>query len=174
VPETDDSVKALEAACDSAYDANKTSCSHAVMSVIHAVLDAGMGHRDANGLIDHWTTNWTEVNLDDGFYLANLGHVVVGGKKEPGHGHVIVIYPGDKILNGGYQYYWEKGKKLLTLKGTTRYPRCMSTSIGSWPGSLSRGDKTVWDPWANDTKFGEVRFWAEANIWDKEKRSGAP
>jgi hypothetical protein len=39
------------------------------------------------------------------------------------------------------------------------YPPAMSTSLGSWPGAMSRGDKTVWDPWANDTKFESVKFW---------------
>ena len=169
--DTDDAAAALKAACDSAYDANKDSCSHAVMAVIHAVLDASMQHRDANSLIDYMTTSWSEVSLDDGFYIANLGHVVVGGKKEAGHGHVIVIYPGDKILNGGYQYYWTAGKKNLTLPGTKQYPRCMSTSIGSWPGALSKGEKTVWDPWAKDEVFAKVCFWAEPNIWDKVKRT---
>ena len=23
----------------------------------------------------------------------------------------------------------------------------------------SKGDKTIWDPWANDGKFAEVVFW---------------
>ena len=162
-----DAVAKLKGACDAAYDANKDSCSHAVMQVIRAVLDPGMAHLNANGLIEYMNSNWTEVILDDGHYLANLGHVVVGGKKETGNGHVIVIYPGDKILNGGYQYYWAKGKKNLTLKGTVYYPRALSTSSGSWPGAMSKGDKTVWDPWGTDKTFAAVRFWAEANIWDK-------
>jgi len=167
---TADAVATLKDACDAAYEANKSSCSHSVMAVIRAVLDPAMEHRNANGLVDYWTTNWSEVSLDDGFYLANIGRVVAGGKKEAGHGHVILIYPGDRILNGGYQYYWKAGKKNLTLKGTKQLPRCMSTSIGSWPGAMSKGDKTVWDPWGNDTNFAEVKFWAEPNIWDKVKR----
>src|SRR5207249_8749494 len=104
----------LKQACDAAYEANKNSCSHAVISVIRSVYDANMPHKDANGLIAYVNTKWTEVNLDDAFYIANLGHIVVGGKKETDHGHVIVVYPGDKIMNGGYQYYWKAGKKNLT------------------------------------------------------------
>jgi hypothetical protein len=163
-------VAALKKACDAAYDANKESCSHAVMSVIHAVLDPTMAHRDANGLVGLWETTWTEVTVEDGFYLTNVGRLVVGGKKESGHGHVIAIYPGDKILNGGYQYFWKKGNKDLILKRDTMYPRCLSTSIGTWPGAMSKGDKTVWDPWANDAKFKEVLFWAEPNVWAKVKK----
>ncbi len=163
-------VTKLKEACDAAYEANKTSCSHAVMAVIRAVLDPTMAHRNANGLIDYWTTNWSEVSLEDGFYLANLGRVVVGGKKESGHGHVVVIYPGDKILNGGYQFFSKKLNKELTLPRRKAFPRAMSTSIGTWPGAMSKGDKTVWDPWGNDTTFAEVRFWAEPNIWAKVKK----
>jgi hypothetical protein len=34
----------------------------------------------------------------------------------------------------------------------------MSTSRGNWPGSVSNGDKTVYDPW-EPKKFYKVRFW---------------
>ena len=170
--DVNDAVAKLKAACDAAHEANKDSCSHAVMAVIKAVLDPAMEHRDANGLVDYLTGNWTEVSLDDGFYLANLGYVVVGGNKGSAHGHVIVIYPGSKITNGGYQYYWKKGNKYLTMEGTSLYPRCMSTSIGSWPGAMSKGDKTVWDPWAKDDVFKTVKFWAQANIWSLIKKPG--
>jgi hypothetical protein len=29
----------------------------------------------------------------------------------------------------------------------------------NWPGTLSKGDKTVWDPWADNKKFAQVEFW---------------
>ena len=92
------------------------------------------------------------------FSAANLGAVVVGGKKEPTHGHVILVYPGARIFNGGYQYYWKKEEKYLMMPRRTLYPPALSTSIGSWPGAMSNGDKTVWDPWANDSKFKLVEF----------------
>lgn len=152
-------VKKLMDACDAAYDANKNSCSHAVWSVIKAVHDEQQIYRQANALIDWMAANWSEVNLDDGFSAANLGAVVVGGKKEATNGHVIVIYPGVKIYNGGYQYFWKAGNKNLMMPRKTLYPACLSTSIGSWPGAMSCGDKTVWDPWANDDKFKLVGFW---------------
>ena len=150
----------LKQACDEAYDAHNDSCSHAVWYVLKKIQNADEPFRDANTLVDYMTGNWDKVTADVGLDLANLGQVVVGGKKEPGHGHVIVIYPGNMILNGGYQYYWTKGKKYLTLPGDKLYPRCLSTSIGSWPGAKSKGDKTVWDPWADNDKFERVLFWA--------------
>jgi len=154
-----DLVKQLSVACDAAYEANKTSCSHAVWSVIKAVHDPNQVYRQANTLIDWLTVTWSEVTLEDGFAAANRGAVVVGGKKETTNGHVIAIYPGAKILNGGYQYLWKKENKYLTMPRKTLYPACLSTSIGSWPGAMSCGDKTVWDPWANDAKFALVSFW---------------
>src|SRR5688572_9520071 len=105
-------VKKLQDACDAAYTAHKTSCSHAVTAIIHALHDPKYTHQQANPLVDWLRVNWSEVSLEDGFSAANLGAVVVGGKKEDAtNGHVIVIYPGDKIYNGGYQYYWKAGKK---------------------------------------------------------------
>ena len=155
-----EAVQKLTKACDDAFEANKSSCSNAVWDVIKAVHDPGQQYRQANQLVDWMTTSWSEVGLDDGYLAANQGAVVVGGKKEPGNGHVIVIYPGEKIMNGGYQYYWKKGKKYMTMTGTAYYPRSLSTSIATspWPGAVSCGDKTVWDPWANDTKFELVKF----------------
>jgi hypothetical protein len=157
VPAT--AVEKLKGACDAAYAAYKQSCSHSVWEVIKSIHDPDQKYLQANALIDSLVTRWSEVTIDDGFSAANRGAVVVGGKKETSHGHVMVIYPGDKILNGGYQYYWVEGKKNLMMARKTRYPRCMSTSIGSWPGALSCGEKTVWDPWGNDAKFQLVRFW---------------
>ena len=153
-------VQDLAKACDDAYAANQSSCSNAAWDVIKAVHDPQQEFRQANQLVDWMTTNWSEVDLEDGYLAANQGVVVVGGKKESGHGHVIVIYPGDKILNGGYQYYYAKEKKYLTMPRKTSYPRCLSTSISTtpWPGAKSCGDKTVWDPWAKDEKFALVKF----------------
>lgn len=154
----------LAEACRAAYQANKNSCSNAVTAVIQAVHDATYTHRQANPLVDWMRIHWSEVTLEDGLFAANQGAVVVGGKKEENaNGHVIVIYPGDKIYNGGYQYFWKKGNKNMTMPRKTQYPRCMSTSIGSWPGAMSCGEKTVWDPWANDEKFGLVGFWTP--VW---------
>lgn len=45
------------------------------------------------------------------------------------------------------------------MSRTGLYPLAMSTSVGSWPGAMSKGDKTVWDPWGNDDRFAEVKFW---------------
>jgi len=156
--------KKLAEACDAAYLANKESCSNAVTAVIQAVHDPKYVHRQANTLVDWMRINWSEVVLEDGFLAANQGVVVVGGKQETNaNGHVVVIYPGEKIFNGGYQYFWKKGNKFLTMPGKAKYPRCMSTSKGSWPGAMSCGEKTVWDPWGDDKKFELVGFWTP--IW---------
>jgi hypothetical protein len=163
-------VEKLAKACKAAYKEATNSCSHAVWHVLKAMLDPKEPYRQANELVDWMNKSpaWGLVDLEKGFALANEGKVVVGGKKETGHGHVIVIYPGDKKLNGGYVYYYKAGNKNLTMEGKTMYPRCLSTSNGSWPGAKSDGDKTVWDPWGKDAKFNLVRFWSPVEAPDAE------
>lgn len=150
----------LKATCDTAYDQNKESCSHAVWHVIKTLVNAKEPYRQANELINYMQAGgWSSVTLEDGYATANQGLVVVGGLKADKHGHVIVIYPGSKKLNGGYQYKSKKTGKLEMLKGKAQYPLCLSTSSGQWPGAKSRGTLTVWDPWGNDAVFAKVRFW---------------
>jgi hypothetical protein len=158
VPEAN-SAEILRAVCDTAYDKNPRSCSHSVWDVIKGIVNPTEPYRQANDLIDHMSADWKPIALDAAHDLASKGIVAVGGLKGTPNGHVIVVYPGEKKLNGGYQFLYKKTNKMLTLAGTARYPRCMSTSIGSWPGAMSKGDKTVWDPWANDPVFKTVGFW---------------
>jgi hypothetical protein len=152
-------VTVLKVACDNAYDQYPDSCSHAVWSIIRARVNPAEEHRQANAMITYLTTAWKTVTLDEGYTLANTGKVVVGGLEGTTHGHVIVIYPGDKIESGGYDYYYKKQEKMLKMRSHGKYPPALSTSIGSWPGAMSKGDKTVWDPWANDAVFAKVQFW---------------
>jgi hypothetical protein len=159
----DDARSLLKVACDNAYDKNPTSCSHAVWDVIRSRVNQQEPHRQANALIKYLADNWEKVALDDGYTLALKGTVVVGGLVGEPNGHVIAVYPSDKTESGGYAYeYYDKKKKAtitLTMRTHGKYPTCMSTSIGSWPGAISKGDKTVWDPWANDETFAKVKFW---------------
>jgi hypothetical protein len=161
-----EAVEKLKAACLAAYDKHKGSCSHAVNAVIREMLgldETGWPHRQANALIAFLdgSAEWTVVELDRGYELAQHGVPVIGGKAETGtNGHVVVIYPGAKKPRGGYTFSKDGGLKTVASKGL--YPLAMSTSIGSWPGALSKGDKTVWDPWGNDAAFAQVRFWAPA------------
>lgn len=150
-------IEKLKAACDTAYDKYPNSCSHAVWSVIIGVVNPKEPYRQANELIDYLEANWLTVTLDEAHKLALKGGVAVGGLRGAKNGHVIVVYPGPELLNGGYKYIWKK--KTLTMRQTSKYPPCMSTSIGDWPGAKSKGDKTVWDPWANDEIFKKVKFW---------------
>jgi len=86
-------------------------------------------------------------------------------KNPGGHGHVIAFYPGEKIQSGGYLYTYtdKKTNKLKTdkLRNHGMFPRALSTSNGAWPGAMSKGDKTVWDPWASDDIFEDVKFWTK-------------
>lgn len=139
-------VDALKKACDDAYVNNPSSCSNAVWDVIRAIINPNETYRVANVLVDHMEGNWKKVSLDDGYTLANEGTVVVGGLKATGNGHVIVIYPGTKVM-----------KKGVAL------PRCLSTSKSDWPGTRSKGDKSVADPWS-PADFAKVKFYTPIDL----------
>lgn len=163
---TEEAVAKLKKACDDAYAKYNSSCSHAVWYIITQMLDKDFKWLDANHLVDflNASTDWEDVSVDDGSALALTGVAVIGGLKKPGdHGHVIAIYPGPKKASGGYKYEYtdKKTKKKVTdtMRSHGNFPPALSTSIGTWPGAKSRGDKTVWDPWANDDLFKTVKFW---------------
>jgi hypothetical protein len=157
-----DKATILRDACYGAYDRHPDSCSHAVNSIIRAVLglsEKEWPHRDANALCDHLDDNWLEVDLARAYELAQQGVVVVGGTyNEGGHGHVIVVFPGTKKSRGGYSYAAKDGS-IKEVRQVGLFPLALSTSMGSWPGAKSRGTKTVWDPWGKDEAFAEVTFW---------------
>lgn len=157
----------LQKACDEAYDypPAANSCSDAVWYVVQKLINKQEPKRTANDWIDYMSgsDDWREVTIDEGWKLANQGKVVIGGKKETGHGHVILIYPGDKIGGGGYKYnYYNKVKKKneeLTMGVHGMLPRALSRSMGPWPGAVSDGDKSIYDPWAREDAFAQVKFW---------------
>jgi hypothetical protein len=166
---TADAVAKLQTACDEAYAKHNNSCSHAVWYVLTKTVDKDFKWLDANHLIDFLiaSSDWKEVPVEDGWTLALSGIAVVGGLKKVAkvddHGHVIAIYPGQKKASGGYSYNHKdkKSGKLVTdtMRSHGIFPPALSTSNGSWPGAKSKGEKTVWDPWANDDLFPTVKFW---------------
>jgi hypothetical protein len=160
-------VEELKKACDEAYSyaPAANSCSHAVWYVIQKLINPQERLRTANDLIDYMVASkdWREVTVDEGWQLANEGKVVVGGREDTPNGHVIIIYPGGKIPGGGYKYNFTNkrtGKvQQLIMHSHGNYPRCLSRSMGQWPGGVSKGDKNVFDPWGSEEAFKEVRFW---------------
>jgi hypothetical protein len=64
---------------------------------------------------------------------------------------------------GGYKYnYYNKVKKKyeeLTMGVHGMLPRALSRSMGPWPGAVSDGDKSIYDPWAREDAFAQVKFW---------------
>jgi hypothetical protein len=152
----------LAKACQEAFKKHPNSCSHSTWYVIQK-FKPGQPYMTANNLIDHISSNseWQEVQESELSKLANSGVPIVGGLKEKDHGHVIVVYPGPEKSRGGYYYKSRRTGKNELMPEKGLYPLCMSTSmsINGWPGAKSNGDKTVWDPWGNDQKFKNVRFW---------------
>lgn len=150
----------LKKAADEAYAKYPNSCSHSVWHVIKEYIPE-QPYNVANGLLIQLECDpgWKLIRVDEIEKLVNAGTLIVGGAAGAKNGHVIVAYPGKAKSPGGYMYTNKKsGKKAMLIKSGI-YPLAMSTSIGSWPGSMSNGDKTVWDPWGNDESFSEVKFW---------------
>ncbi|WAC71407.1 hypothetical protein OU995_17685 [Roseateles sp. SL47] len=141
-----------------AYDQYPASCSHSVWHVIKRYVP-DQQYRTANVLIAFLEADrrWKEVPVSELADRASRGELIVGGLKETPNGHVVVVYPGAAKPAGGYAY--TSGGRSVTMRARGQYPRVMSTSLSGWAGAKSRGDKTIWDPWANDAKFGQVRFW---------------
>ena len=162
----DQPVSDLKKACDDAYTKYSNSCSHAVWHVVTTIVDPKFGWLDANLLVDFLvgSSDWKEVTVDAGWLLAQQGVVVIGGLKKPGgHGHVIVMYPGEKTASGGYLYtYKDKktGKDKTEPFGATVRIRARSQPRWILARSEAR-ETTVWDPWASDDVFADVDFWTK-------------
>ncbi|GKT18398.1 hypothetical protein AVHY2522_18670 [Acidovorax sp. SUPP2522] len=138
-------VAKLKQACDQAADLHPNSCSHAVWHVIKQYLP-DQPYMSANALMDHLQgqRHWRSVPASQVGDLARGGAVIVGGKKESGHGHVIVVYPGPDKAAGGYAYI--RGGKTETLRTRGSYPPAMSTSMGPWEGARSKGTRPSGTP----------------------------
>lgn len=152
-------VEKLRQSCQEAFYRFPNSCSHAVQHVI-LQYKGNQPYLVANALLDSIDSDpdWQEVSLSELSDLANAGELVVGGAKEGGHGHVIVVYPGTEKQNGGFYFTnMETGERRLARQSGT-YARAMSTSMGTFPGAISNGDKTVRDPWGG-VAFNKVKFW---------------
>ncbi|MHB1303882.1 MAG: hypothetical protein ACYCZB_10470 [Acidiphilium sp.] len=144
------------------------NCSGAVHYVITKLVDPKTPYRLANQLMQHFAvpnSGWHKVNtLKEASTLADQGKVVVGGLMEPGgHGHVIIVLPGPWKPAGGYV----ADGRMMPHFGL--YPPAMSTAWSPpgkqpWPGAISDGDKTIFDPWFNTNKitFDKVTFWVKS------------
>ena len=160
-------VEKLKKAADEAYSLHPKSCSHAVWHVIKQYIP-DQAYNVANGLLIQLEcdSRWKQTRVDELEKLANNGTLIVGGVSAQTNGHVIVVYPGAAKPAGGFMMI-KNGKSILTQR-KGNYALALSTSLGSWPGAMSNGDKTVRDPWGKDEIFAEVKFWRfDANEMQK-------
>ncbi len=136
-----------------AYKLYPKNCSGAVHWVIVNMVDPQMPPLVANDLMGYFASpanGWRQVlSIQEASDLANRGIVVVAGKAtHGGYGHVIIVLPGPWKPAGGY----------LGIPKNGSYPPAMSTSIGTWAGAVSNGDKTIRDPWT-ETDWKSVSYW---------------
>ena len=62
----------------------------------------------ANDMIDYWNNNpmWDPITMSEAQNLANQGNFVVAGwKNYDGHGHVVVVVPGEEEYSGTWGEY---------------------------------------------------------------------
>jgi len=157
---TDDKAKLLTA-CQMAFTLNSGNCSGTVRDVAKA-MGAPLPSYDANSLIDYFQTHeWTMVDELKAQSLADVGHLVVAGKKNAaGSGHVVVVMPGGMVPSGGYKYTDKKTGKVMVAAFHGKHPRACSNSSGGWPGGISNGDKSVYDSWGSDKNYALVTYWS--------------
>jgi len=155
-----DPVKKLKEAADEAYKLYPNSCSHSAWYVIKQYIP-DQAYSPANVLLPHLAHNsrWKRVVVNELEKYVNEGVLIVGGLADPkGNGHVVVVYPGKAKMSGGYGASIDGETQQARPRGP--FARVMSTSISrNWPGTMSNGDKTVWDPWGSDKKFSKVTFY---------------
>jgi hypothetical protein len=135
----------LLAAGQAAYDEFPNDCSGAVKELLRLTHTPGKPLKDANdfmAMVAKTDSGWRQVTMEEASRLADEGKVVIGGLANPkGHGHLDTVMPGAWHPAGGFTV------------GNTRmpptpeqYPPAMSGSSNtSWPGTHSRGEKTVYD-----------------------------
>ncbi|MGC4085940.1 MAG: hypothetical protein QM736_28385 [Vicinamibacterales bacterium] len=113
------STRAIVAACEARWDANKGDCSGFVRAV---AADLGITIRGlANDIVDQMASGpWVKVaSGSDAKRQADLGRFVLGGLKAKGHGHVVVVVAGP-LAKGQYPTaYWGRlggeGRKATTI-----------------------------------------------------------
>ena len=151
-------VEKLKSVANEAYSLYPNSCSHAVWHVIKQYIPDRV-YVTANPLLLYLECDprWKRVKVDELEKYANEGLLIIGGLAETPNGHVVVVYPGKAKMAGGYQF--TQGGKVQTVRARGPYALVMSRSMGNWPGGMSKGDKTVLDPWGSNEKFSKVRFW---------------
>lgn len=106
--------------------AGKTYCNKVVNLISMNLGYLKFAGMYANAMIDHITDNpqeWMELNIEQAQDMANMGRLVIAGNKneESGHGHVIVIRPGDENWSNKWQQYCPKcinvGREVFIAQG---------------------------------------------------------
>lgn len=150
----------LTGACSLAHVRQPGNCSGAVR-LIAKEMGFSLPELSADGLVDYLDNPknaWTTVSETEAQTAADRNRLVIAGKKAIPNGHVVVVMPGGKVPSGGYSYKDKMGK-VQKAANHGSYPRACSTSQGSWPGGISKGDKSVFDSWGSLEGYKGVKYW---------------
>ena len=150
----------LKTACLEAYSKYQGNCSGAVKYVARQ-MGYDLPDYTANGLVDYFNipaNGWARGTADQAQQAADKNRLVVAGKRDSPNGHLVVVMPGGKVASGGY-FYTDNQGKVQKAANHGFYPRALSTSLGTWPGAKSKGDKSVFDAWGNLQNYLTVLYW---------------
>lgn len=97
---------AVVSACEANWEAHKSDCSGFAKAVAHALGMTLTGM--ANDIVDQIQSSPWTLAMDgvDAKQKAEAGMFVIGGLKETGHGHVVVVTPGPLAHEKYPTAYW--------------------------------------------------------------------
>lgn len=130
-------LKLLDAALE-AYDLyhvakdGKTFCNMSVNHICGRMGYDKMKGMVANQMVDFLkrSEEWTQITMSAAQDLANQGCIVIAGKQEDPHGHVVVIRPGLEEYSGKWQL---KAPKIAQVGGTSYIGKTLAWAFKELP-----------------------------------------
>ena len=92
------------------YGESNAYCNVGVAKCFETLYDnTSLNGMLANDMIDYWNNNplmWDSITMSEAQSLANQGYFVVAGwKNDDGHGHVVVVVPGEEQYSSKWGSY---------------------------------------------------------------------
>ena len=130
-------LKLLDAACE-AYDLyavakdSKTFCNLSVQHVCGRMGYDKMKGMVANQMVDFLkrSDEWQPIDMSVAQGLANQGCIVIAGKQEDPHGHVVIIRPGLEEISGKWG---RKAPKVAQVGGTSYIGKTLAWAFKEMP-----------------------------------------
>ena len=119
---------------------HEAACNIGVSHAFHQLTgNAELNGKKANQMLDtiHHSSDWAEIPMSEAQEIVNSGGIVIAGKKEAKHGHIVLVVPGEEFQSTD----WEGPVPVVMDTGEQ----------GKW---ASRGVSYSWNKYVKD----EVQF----------------